>query len=175
MSVIDCDRMIEKLPAAAADPAFRDPVLPGLLYAGTLRREPGRFQELNDTGVEFGVAVENDENDEPVRKGVGESLAELLNDPLGCRLRCHIEMQDTTAAVLDDEEAVQQLKRDRRNRKKVEGYDCLAVIVEKRKPTLCRIASAAHSPQVLTYSPFGTMNPSFSNGAFDYRLEKEVV
>ena len=79
---VECDHMIEKLTAATADPAFRDPVLPRRLHAGALRRYPCRFEELNYVSIEFGVAVENDV---AVGNRLGESLAELLHDPLGCR------------------------------------------------------------------------------------------
>ena len=40
MAFIQCNDMIEKLAAAASDPAFRDPVLPGRLNTGALRRQP---------------------------------------------------------------------------------------------------------------------------------------
>jgi hypothetical protein len=44
MGLTECDDMIEKLPATASDPAFRDSVLPRRLNAGTLRLQPVDFR-----------------------------------------------------------------------------------------------------------------------------------
>ena len=132
VAFMECDDMIEKLLAAAADPAFREPVLPRRLHAGALRRQPRGLEELNHIGIEFRIVVENDV---PVRNRIGERLAELLHDPLGCRIRGHIAMEDAAPAVLDHEEAVQQAKGDARNGKEVEGDSGLPVIVEEGEPT----------------------------------------
>ena len=59
MALTECDDMVEKLPATASDPAFRDPVLPWRLNAGALRLQACRFQESNHISIEFGVAVED--------------------------------------------------------------------------------------------------------------------
>ena len=40
VAFIQCNHMIEKLPAATSDPAFREPVLPGRLHTCALRRQP---------------------------------------------------------------------------------------------------------------------------------------
>ena len=40
MAFVQCNHIIEKLPAATSDPAFREPVLPGRLHTGALRRQP---------------------------------------------------------------------------------------------------------------------------------------
>ena len=59
ITFVECDHMIEKLTAATADPAFRDPVLPRRLHACALRRQPYGPKELNHVGIEFRVAVDN--------------------------------------------------------------------------------------------------------------------
>ena len=51
-----------------------------------------------------------------------------------------VEVQDATTPVLDNEEAVQELERYRRNGQKVHGDDGFAMIVEKRQPALAWIA-----------------------------------
>ncbi len=73
----------------------------------------------------------------------------------------HIEVQDAASAVLDHEETVQQPKGDRRNGKEVEGDEGFSMIVEEGQPTLGWVASATHSPQVLTDSPFRDDEPEF--------------
>jgi len=45
-----------------------------------------------------------------------------------------IEVQDLTTGVLDHEEAVQQLKVDRRNRKEVDGDNGFSVILQIDRP-----------------------------------------
>jgi len=59
MGFIKRNDVIEKLPATASDPAFRDPVLPRCLNTGALRLQACRFQESNHISIEFGVAVED--------------------------------------------------------------------------------------------------------------------
>ena len=117
-------------------------------------------------GIEFRVAVENDV---PVRNRVGECFAEVLHDPVGCRLRGHIEMEDASPTMLDHEEAVQETKRDCRNGKEVEGDDGLSVIVEEGQPTLRWIASATHSPQVLTDGSFRDDEAELQKFTVDFR------
>ena len=70
-----------------------------------------------------------------------------------------VEVQDATATVLDDEEAVKQLKRDRGNGEEVKRDDGLAMVVEERKPAFCWIASAPQAPQVPTDGPFRDDEP----------------
>jgi hypothetical protein len=53
-------------------------------------------------------------------------------------------MQNLSASVLDDEEAVQHLKRQCRHGEKVERSDHLPVIAEEGQPTLAWITAAPH-------------------------------
>jgi hypothetical protein len=100
ITLTQCDHMVEKLPAATAHSARH-------LHAGAFRVSPVDFTNRITSAFEYGVAVENHV---AIRASPGKSLAEPLEDPLGCRFRRHIEVQDATAAVLDDEEALQQVK-----------------------------------------------------------------
>jgi hypothetical protein len=59
-----------------------------------------------------------------------------------------IEVQDPTTGVLDHEEAIQQLKLDRRNREEVEGDNRFSVILQKRQPTFPRITPPSNTPQI---------------------------
>ena len=79
MYFIEWYDVVKQLAAAASDPAFRDPVLPGRLNARTLRGQSGGFQELNHISIECGVAVEHNV---AVWFRLRECLSQLLHDPV---------------------------------------------------------------------------------------------
>ena len=60
MSLVQRNDMVEDLAAATADPAFRNPVLPGCLDTRPLRRQTRGLQEPDDRGIELRVAVQDD-------------------------------------------------------------------------------------------------------------------
>jgi hypothetical protein len=128
MSIVQRDYVIEYFAANTADPALRHPVLPRAPNTGAKWFHATRLQKLENIAAELGVMVEQD-----VLVGTGkrERLAQLLYDPFARRMPRDIEMQDTSATVLDDKEAVECAKRQARNRKEVECGDYLAVVVEK--------------------------------------------
>ena len=79
----------------------------------------------------------------------------------------HVEMQNLSASVLDDEEAVQHLKRQCRHGEKVERSDHLPVMLRKvsqlspgspRRPTRCRYRATVRSE---------TTKPSFWRSSMD--------
>jgi hypothetical protein len=117
-------------------------------------------QEDAVSSIEFRVAVWNNV---PVMTAVAKGFPQLLQDPTGCRLRSDIEVQDPPTAVLDNEEAVQQLERDRWNCKEIECKNCLAVIREQRKPTLCRVARRRTRFRYLASVRSDTAKPSLSS------------
>jgi hypothetical protein len=80
MSFVQRDDVVEDLPPATADPALRDPVLPGRLHTRALRLEAGGLQESDYIGIEIGVVVEEDIL---ILTSVGERFPQLLHDPIG--------------------------------------------------------------------------------------------
>ena len=80
-----------------------------------------------------------------------------------------VEVQDPAASVLDDEEAVEQLEGHRRHGEEVEGDDHLAVILEKGKPALARIAPAPNAPQIAGHGPFRDDEAELLQFAMDLR------
>jgi len=74
-----------------------------------------------------------------------------------------VKVQDATATVLDDEQAVQQLKRQGSDGEEVDDSDHLAMVLKKGKPALCRIATMPDALQVSGNSAFRDEKPSFSN------------
>jgi hypothetical protein len=59
---------------------------------------------------------------------VSGKASQLLDDPIGSWVAGHIQVQDPASSVLDDEEAVEQLKCHSWHGEEVEGGDHLAVI-----------------------------------------------
>ena len=64
-------------------------------------------------------------------------------------------MQHPAAAVLDDEEAVEQLERHCRHGEEVERHDHFAVIRQEGQPALTGTATASDAAQVASYGSFG--------------------
>jgi len=58
--------------------------------------QPRRFQEIRNSSIKLRVVVENDIT---AAHGVRESLAELLEGPLGGRMTGNVEVQDSAAPM----------------------------------------------------------------------------
>src|SRR5262245_19045888 len=62
---------------------------------------------------------------------IRESFDDLLSDPLGCRMLCHIEMNYLPALVEELDEAVRNAEIDRRDRVKIYGRNLIHIIGKK--------------------------------------------
>ena len=102
-----------------------------------------------------------------IRGCLGKRFAQLLDDPLRRRVSGHVEVQDLAASVFDREEAVERLEGHCRHREEVEGDDRLAVILEKRKPPLTRVATAPNSSQIPGHTPLGDDEAELQKSAMD--------
>src|SRR6266404_3040317 len=69
--------------------------------------------------------------------------------------------------MFDDKKAVQQLERQRRHGKEIEGHDDLLMISQKRQPLLTRIASALNSTQIPGDSPLRDSDAELQHLAMD--------
>ena len=87
MSFVQRDDMVQDLPAAASDPAFRGPILPRRLNARPLRFQSGRLQKRDNVGIELRVAVQNHV---AVWASFRKGLAQLLYDPIRTRMSSNI-------------------------------------------------------------------------------------
>jgi hypothetical protein len=124
--LIHRDDMVEDLAAAASDPSFGHSVLPRCLNARPFRLKSSGLQEGNYVGVEDRIAIQNDV---AIRSCLCKSFSQLLHDPIGRWVRRDIEVQNSAAPMLNDEETVQHTERRRRHGEQVEGDDGLAVVV----------------------------------------------
>jgi hypothetical protein len=62
---------------------------------------------------------------------VGKCFAQLLDNPTACRMLSNIRMQDASTVVADEEEAIEQVKGERRDGEEIHGDDGFAVIAQK--------------------------------------------
>ena len=79
------------------------------------------------------------------------------------------EVQNPPTLMLDDEEAVKHLERDRRDREEVECDDRLAMILEKGQPALAGITAPSNSAKVTGHTPFGDGEPELLKFSVDLR------
>ena len=129
MAFVQGDDVVKQLAPAAANPAFRNTVLPGALDGGL---EASNTHGLNRRGnfqPVFRIVIEDEK---PGGGLIGKRFSQLLHNPGAGRMACDIEVQDVPAVMTDNEEAIEETESDRRYREEVHGCDCLAVIPQER-------------------------------------------
>jgi hypothetical protein len=116
MSLIQGDDLIEQLAPAAADPALRDSILPRALDGGSHADHLHGLNRSRDRQSILCVVIQ----DEELGRGlIRKCFAQLLDDPTASRMLSHIEMQDASTVVADDEEAIKQVKGERRDSEEI--------------------------------------------------------
>jgi hypothetical protein len=128
MLFVERDHMVEQIASAALDPSLRNAVLPRALVRCPHRIDLHRSYGNWDLRAVFGVPVENEEAGSRVE---WESLPELLDDPHARRMFGDVEVQNAPSVVPDNEEAVENAERDRRDRKEVHGSNRLPMVPQK--------------------------------------------
>src|SRR6266511_5183565 len=165
MLFVQRDHMVQNLSTTASDPTFGGSILPGRLDAGPFWLQTRRLQKRRDLSIEFGIAVQDNVT---VWASFRKGLPQLLDHPLRIRMSSDVQVQDLPASVLDDEEAVEQLERHRRHSEEVERYDCLAMVLKKRQPTLPRIAAAVDTSEIASHTPLGDLEAEFQKLAMNF-------
>jgi len=95
MLFIENDHMVEQIPAAVANPAFSDTVLPRTSEAGPLGLDAEALYRVDDFFIEVRATVK----DQVAGRGViGEGFPQLLYHPRTRRIPGHIAMQDAPTA-----------------------------------------------------------------------------
>ena len=67
---------------------------------------------------------------------IPHDFPQLLQSPVGSRIRCHIDMRQATRAVLDDNKHVQHSERRCDRHEEVTRKNCLCVVLQERGPAL---------------------------------------
>jgi hypothetical protein len=112
---------------------------------------PHVHHSRNHIGSKLCVAVEKQES---VRLSVSPCFSQLLHNPESMGISRHIEMQDLTPVVADNEKAVQNTERERWDGEEVQRRNCLAMVSEERQPSLHGIWTYRGSPDPSRDTPF---------------------
>ena len=75
----------------------------------------------------------------------GKRLAELLQGPVRCGMRCDIAMHHPAGADFHEHEYVKNPERGRDHDKEIAGHDALCVIPDEGRPALLRIRCSART------------------------------
>jgi hypothetical protein len=116
MVLIEHDDVIQQITTTAAYPTFCNPILPRTSdrSANTLdSHRPNRRRDLDSI---LGVPIEDKKlGSGLIRKG----FSQLLYNPQALGMPRYVEMQNAPTIVADDEEAIEDAERDRRNGEEV--------------------------------------------------------
>lgn len=96
--------VVEQIAVGTANPSLCDSVLPWTPNTRANRFDVACLEKLSHVAAEFGVAIKQCIS-KPTWKR--QRLAQLLYDPFGGGMRCDIEVQDSSPAMLDDKETIQ--------------------------------------------------------------------
>jgi hypothetical protein len=182
MAFVQNDDVIEQIPPAGTNEAFRYTILPRALKTGSLGLNPETLDRRKYLFTEISPTIK----DQVLRRGIiGKRLADLLRHPCARRMLRHVEVKYASPVVRDDEEAVQHVEGKRRHSKEIHRGDCLAVIAEECCPSLCglRISWRSSHPaqhgalrDIKTEHLELAMNPRRSPGfVFGYHAEDEFT
>src|SRR6202049_1236263 len=134
--VIQSDHVIQQVPAAALDPALRNPVLPRTLDRSANTLDSHRSNRGGNLRAILGIPIKDKKPGSGlIRKG----FAQLLYNPQACRMWCDVKVQDATAIVADDKKAVEHTESDRLHGEEVHRRDCFPMVAEKCKPAFRRL------------------------------------
>jgi hypothetical protein len=87
MLFIPGDDMVQDLAPNTSHPSFSDPVLPRRLDARPFWFQTRRLQKRHHVSIEFRVVVEDYVS---IRGSFGKRFAQLLDDPIRCRVLGHV-------------------------------------------------------------------------------------
>src|SRR6266508_47761 len=127
--------LIQALAAQCADQTFSTAILPrrprkDRSVADTHRPHPRR-EDMSVGAVVVAHQVAR-------RRGPRKRLGDLPGQPLGCRMPRHLEPQQLSPAVIQNQERKQAIKGQRRHNAHIDGGNRLNVISQKRLPGLRR-------------------------------------
>src|ERR1017187_6280730 len=96
MPFVENDDMVEQVPAAVADPALRDAVLPWTSEAGSLGLNANALHRVDHFFIEVCTAIKDQEFGGRV---IRKCLAQLLNNPGAARMSGHVAVQNSPPII----------------------------------------------------------------------------
>src|ERR1017187_5123385 len=173
MPFVYYDDMIQQVPAAVADEALGDAVLPRVAEAGPLGLDSEALDDADDLSVEVGGAVEY----QVLRSRViREGLAQLLCDPNTARMPGKVAVQDAPPVMGDDEEAIEHAEGQRRHGEEVHRSNRFTVILQERRPSFCRLRDPRRLPHPAQNRPLRNIEAEHLQFAVDaWRTPSSVL
>jgi len=80
-----------------------------------------------------------------------------LDDPGSGRVLLHVEVKNSPPIMRDNKEAVEHAKGERRRGKEIHGCNRFVMVVQKGRPTLCRLRSPWGFPHPAQHSSLGNI------------------
>jgi hypothetical protein len=145
MTLVQDYDVVEELSSNAPDPSLCDAILLRTPRCRPNGRHAARFEVRRDLSREGCVAIEDHVAHTMIER---KRFANLLDYPRGAWRVDHIEVQDSSSAVLDREPYVQHSEGDRRDHEEVHRRDRVSVIAEECSPALDRVRLRWPSSQV---------------------------
>jgi hypothetical protein len=133
MTLIQDDDMVQTLAAERANKAFAIRILPGRTRCRDHFLYPQARQAATRLVAEYTVAIP----DQITRRRLeGEGLPQLLTNPRSGRRRRNVEVNDPPAFMAENDEDVEQAKRNRGNDEEVHRGQCAGVVFQESTPSL---------------------------------------
>ena len=167
MPLIQDDHVIKQVASATSHPALRNTVLPRTAKDRSSWLAPHVLHSRNHLGSKLCVAVEWQES---VRLFVGPCFSQLPYNPKRMGISRHIEAQDLTPVVADNEKAVQNTKREHWDGEEVHRSNGLTMVSEERQPSFHRIWISRGSPDPSRDTPFRDIETQLEQFAVNTRL-----
>jgi hypothetical protein len=158
--------VIKQVASATSHPALRNAVLPWTAVGRARGLASYIPHSRNHLGAELCVAVEEQES---VRLFVGRGFSQLLRNPNRIGISRHIEMQDLTPVVADDEKTVQNAKRERWDSEEVHRRNGFAMVSEERQPSFQGIWISRSSSDRSRDTPFRDIETQLEQFAVNAR------
>jgi len=135
--------VVEQISSAVTNPTLGNPVLPWTSETGPFRLDAQCLDGTDDLLIEVRGSIENQILR---RRIIGECFAQLLRDPQTARMLGDAAMKNSPPVMGDDEETVQNSKRQSRHGKEIHRGNGFAMIVQKYRPSFCGLRASRRSP-----------------------------
>ena len=100
---VEHDDVVKQIPAAVANPALRNPVLPRTMRAGSLWLDAEVLHRMDDPIIESWVVIEDQVTGTRI---VRECFPQLVRDPSAAGMLRHVVVENPPPVVRYDKEAV---------------------------------------------------------------------
>src|SRR6516162_2807755 len=164
MTFIDRDDMVQHVPTATSHPALRDAILPWAFKGSLNRTDVEGANSGLDLQAVLCIAIEDQILGSRIK---GKGLAQLLDDPQTGWMFGDVEVQNATAIVADNEEAVEYAEGDCGNREEIHRSDGFLVVTQKGQPAFGWIWVCGNSLHPARNGSFGDIKTEHQKFAVD--------